>query len=134
MGVILSTVTCKHDQTHYTAQSQSQLQGGKHHVARPAERWECRKKRSFFLFLIFETFLLLALITVLICIKLPRDHLSINISDFLKIENDILVDIYLLNKHEYILIRLPHKNCDKFMTFIKQLLSHSEPKMSTCWL
>lgn len=35
-AVVSATVARKHDQTHHTAESQSQLQGGEHHVARPA--------------------------------------------------------------------------------------------------
>lgn len=38
MGVVFATVARKHDQTHHTAESQSQLQGGEHHVAGPAHR------------------------------------------------------------------------------------------------
>lgn len=34
--VVLSTVASKHDEPHDAAQSQGQLQGGEHHVARPA--------------------------------------------------------------------------------------------------
>lgn len=34
--VVSATVSRKHDQAHHTAERQSQLQGGKHHVARPA--------------------------------------------------------------------------------------------------
>lgn len=36
VGVIFPAVTCEHDQPHHTAESQSHLQGGKHHVAGPA--------------------------------------------------------------------------------------------------
>lgn len=48
VGVIFSTVACKHDQSHHTAQSQSQLQGRKHHVARPAERWEWSESVTYY--------------------------------------------------------------------------------------
>lgn len=47
--VILAAVSRKHDQTHHTAEGQSQLQRGEHHVARPAHSggWRLSFRISF---------------------------------------------------------------------------------------